>query len=309
MTVTEMSIDSISSTDSVMTITSSAVKASELSSTHSFRLQFSDNLFSPAGVMYRINAEVNTDSAPWVIREYFDLNLLPYYLIGIFFALAALVIILMRIKHVYRVVIEYVHCIQLLGLTLFCLYPHSYSLDLYSFIRGLDYSNFSFMYNVPRELIEPCLFPCTSLTSFAFAQGDMNWLRLMGALLLCGLILLFFFILISCFKCSRDYSFFFIAMVCDLLLVKTIHSWFSSLLYGGLNLKTVYETADVFMVATHFFSYVILLPILVPKIKAMWKAAYPNLSLIGTFVFVILLSLLSLAPVLICCLLVIVTFC
>ena len=95
----------------------------------------------------------------------------------------------------------------------------------------------------------------------------MNWLRLMGALILCGFVLLLFYILISCFKCSKNYSKFFITLVCDLLLVKTLHSWCASLVYAGVNLSNNFSSIDLYILGTHMLSYVILLPILIPRIR------------------------------------------
>lgn len=59
----------------------------------------------------------------------------------------------------------------------------------------------------------------------------------------------------------------------------------------------------------HLLSYVVMLPLLVPRILAMISNWYINISLIGTYIFVILLSILSLAPELICSLLVVVVLC
>jgi hypothetical protein len=74
------------------------------------------------------------------------------------------------------------HCLQLVGLTYYLIYPYVSNLNLYSFIKGFDYINFAFMWNIPAHLISPAL-SYYNLTSYSFAIGDMNWLRLIGSLL------------------------------------------------------------------------------------------------------------------------------
>ena len=221
-------------TDQQLVLATTAISPYDFVSTHSFYIRFSDNLVNSEDVFYKIEVENNTDTIPWVVREYYDLNVIPLYFIGIILGLSAVIILLMRVKYVYRVTVEYLHCLQLLGLTLWVTYPHSITLRLYSFLLGIDFTNFSFMYNIPRNLIDPCT-DCQSLVSYAFMQGDMNWLRLVGSMLLCLLILLMVASILACFKCARSYSIFFIALVCDMFLIKAIHSWFASLVYAGLN--------------------------------------------------------------------------
>ena len=66
-------------------------------------MRFSENLYNPDGVSYQISAAVSTDESPWVVREYYDLNRVPFYLVGIILALAGVVLLLMRVKHMYRI--------------------------------------------------------------------------------------------------------------------------------------------------------------------------------------------------------------
>lgn len=172
---------------------------------------------------------------------------------------------------------------------------------------GLDYSNFSFMYNIPGRYISPC-YHCQSLVSFAFAIGDMNWLRMMGSLLLSLAIMFVFWVVIYCFTYTREYALFFINLIVDLILIKTIHGWFSSLVYSGLNMKYNRDDLDVYVLSMHTLSYLFLIPVLYTRFKAQLTNKYPNLSFIFLLIFIILLALLSLAPTLICALLMLTTF-
>lgn len=245
---------------------SNSFPANIIIDTYSFTVHFASNLFSWNGVMYTISSTNLTSTSPWVIRQYFELNMDPFYLIGIFLAIAGLVPILMRIRYIYRILIEYLHCLQLIGLTFFVLYPYSVHLNLYSFIKGFEYSNFSFMYNIPGSLIKPCL-NCASLSSFSFIIGDMNWLRLIGSLLLCFIILLLICLVIYIFKCSRQYATYFVTLIVDLVLVKSIHSWFASLVYSGLNMRFYSGDSDFFILSMHMLSYILLVPLLYTRFK------------------------------------------
>jgi hypothetical protein len=192
----------------------------------------------------------------------------PLYLIGIFLAAIGLIIILMRTKYVYRILIEYIHCIQLLGLTFYAIYPHSIQLNLYTFVMGLDFSNFSFIINLTAKFIPAC-YDCKSIVGFTFAIGDMNWIRLTGSLLLCLAIMLVFCLLIYAFKCSRMYAPFYLKLVLDLIIVKSLHSWFSSLFYSGLNFKYNTNDKDLYILSMHMLSYFLIGPVLYLRFKSM----------------------------------------
>ena len=84
--------------------------------THTIIAKFADNLLSPKNVNYSIRTSTSTVGNPWVIQQYFELNLKSYYLLGTFLAVFSLLVILMRTKHLYRILVEYIHAIQLLGL-------------------------------------------------------------------------------------------------------------------------------------------------------------------------------------------------
>lgn len=144
-------------TSNQLILYTNSVTASMLIYNHYFLIRFSDNIKSAdSRIIYSIRAQTSTDMNPWFVSQYFDLNLKPHFLIGIFLGIFGLLIILMRTKYVYRVAIQYIHCLQLLGLTYYCIYPHALSINLYSFTMGLDFSNFSFIYNVPAKFISPC---------------------------------------------------------------------------------------------------------------------------------------------------------
>lgn len=153
---TPMVIDKVTVDNTTLILYSSTLSADNLIFSHSFMVDFQDNVLSPKNVVYRIDAVNSTDSAPWIVKTYFDANTRFFYLIGALICLAAVLLLLVQAKNIHVILIEFIQCIQILGLTLFSLYPYSSQVDTYSFLTGLDYSNFSFMYNAPAIHIEAC---------------------------------------------------------------------------------------------------------------------------------------------------------
>lgn len=135
----------------------------------------------------------------------------------------------------------------------------------------------------------------------------MNWLRLMGSFLLCLIAMLMFCGIVYLFKCSRPYFDFFFGLVIDLIIIKTVHGWFASLIFSGLNYNYNGDDNDLFILAMHGLSYFVLLPVLYSRIKSQYINKYINISFIFLIIFIILLTLLSLAPTLICALLMLTT--
>lgn len=234
-----------------------------------------------------------------MIKQYFDLNLWPLFLIGIVLFVVGVFPLLMRFKSIYCVFVEYVHSIQLVGLTYFVIYPFNSQLPLYSFVKGFDYANFSFMYNIAQSLIPPSI-SYVSLTGYAFTFGDMNWLRLSGAMLLCLAIALLFCVVVYAFRCSRGYAPYFLGLIVDLMLVKALHSWFASLVYSGLNIRNFKLSFDFFTIGSHLLSYVLLAALFLIGFTFQEEYKFPNVFQIFLLLFVSLLSVLSVAPTLIC---------
>lgn len=156
---------------------------------------------------------------------------------------------------------NYLHSVQLVGLTLYSLYPYSSKLDIYSLVAGLDYANFTFMYNAPLKHIEAC-HGCASFTSFSFAVGDMNWLRMAGALLPCLVAILLVSGALHLFSYSQEYSKYILGVGVQLVFVKVVHVWFSSLLFVGLNYWNQDGLYNYYLLSMHLLSYVVLVPIL-----------------------------------------------
>lgn len=181
-TTSSLAIDSLTITNNVVTLSSSALDPTKLTALDSFKVQFSDNIYSPDNVMYTISATYSFSDNPSDLHSLFKSNIASLRFIILPMIIIALLFLLVRVKYSFSAWLEYLHCIQLLGLTLYNLFPHSVDLSLYSFMVGVDYANFSYIYNVPLNLMTPCT-DCVSLSGHIFIQDDMDYLRTMGSVL------------------------------------------------------------------------------------------------------------------------------
>jgi len=151
---------------------------------------------------------------------------------------------------------------QLTGLSLYSLYPQMCSVDLFSFVTGFDFSNFAFMFNIPVKYIPVCL-ECRSFAGFAFVLGDMNWLKIMGSLLLCLFILLVFIVLFYFFNRTKSFSKFLVKLTIDLMMVKCVFAWFGSLIYAGLNFNhNSSGSFNIYTILMHMMSYLLFAPLI-----------------------------------------------
>lgn len=166
---------------------------------------FDDNLDSPEGAIYRIDGTYDLADSPWIVRQFYEYNLSKLFLVGTCLGLVVFILLFLRVEKAYKVSVELLQCFQLLGLSIWAAYPHSMNLELYSFLLGFDFTNFSFMYNFPRAYVPACA-DCESLSSYAFIQGDMDWLRMTGSLLLSMAPIYIIWFLLSKIKRTKEYS-------------------------------------------------------------------------------------------------------
>lgn len=298
----EVPLSNAEISNEAVTLFTNAIDPHSLVGSSQFRVQFATNLISANNTIYSIWSANTTDSAPWELRRFFELNRKPFYLISVLFFAAAVIPLLMRVRNGYHILVEYFQCLQLAGLTLFSLYPFATSVDLFSFVSGLDFANFSFMYNVPVHYIPVCT-DCSSLSGYAFVLGDMNWLKIIGALLICFAILLLLIVLTYAFVISREYAKFLVKLTVDLVLIKCIQAWFASLVYAGLNLHKNEGNSDTYITLMHILSYAVLIPLLYIKARNSRQDRYPISSEIFLVVHVCLVSVLSVGPMVMCSLL------
>lgn len=184
------------------------------------------------------------------------------------FLIIAAIILLFKIKYVYYSWMEYVHCIQLVGLTYYSIYPYSVSLQLYSFLMGANYANFSFIYNVPLQHISPCL-DCSSYLGFAFTQGDMNFLRGIGSVLELLGVFGFLLVILLNIKCSYKYGIKLLELIISLTVIKILHSWIAAFVYAILNKNLYEQDVDYFIIGSYCISFFLISAIVYQQYK--WK--------------------------------------
>lgn len=161
--------------------------------------------------------------------------------------------------HLKVITIEYLHMIQIVGLTVFAIYPKSFDLLNYSFLYGMNFANLDFIYNIPKEFIEACYENCAFMTSYSFVQGDIDWLRSMGSILETVTVVLITGICIYIPECSRKFLVVFMRTAVEFVILKSIHSWFASLIFLILNYS---GSADSTYFGTHVAGYLFLGPVL-----------------------------------------------
>ena len=155
-----------------------------------------------------------------------------------------------------------------MGLTIYALFSNSLDLNLYSFVIGLDYSNFSFIYNAPKNLISACT-SCVSFTGYAFVQGDMNYLRMMGSVLELWVLMGIVIVILVCVQCSKRYGKRLYELMVYLTMIKIFHSIFSSWIYTGLNMNLTSVNEDFMIVGTYFITFILLMLVFIQQY--MWK--------------------------------------
>ena len=155
-------------------------------------------------------------------------------------------------KYSIRGWIEYTHCIQLLGLCLYNIFPYSFSLEVYSLMIGVEYANFSYIYNAPLNFIQPCS-DCVSFSGWKFIQGDMDYLRAMGSILELFCFVCVLNIILFAFETIRKYGLYLIDLTLTLIMIKSLYCWFSALL--GLS----YNTFTYYAIGTYTTSIILFL--------------------------------------------------
>ena len=150
----------------------------------SFQVVFSAAIYSLQGVVYSNYSSVfEVNQRPELLKEYYSYSVRNYYQ---FFALPFLILMtflfLMQVKGVYSVYIEVYRVMQTLALLLYSSYPlGAYT---YYFLVGCSYCNFDFIPNVYALLAKSD--QGQVFASYLFSSSDMDFVRLMGSILIFG---------------------------------------------------------------------------------------------------------------------------
>lgn len=95
----------------------------------------------------------------------------------------------------------------------------------------------------------------------------MNWFRIMGSILPCIFAVFMFIGVLGLFSFSKEYSLYLVKLILELVFVKVIHGWFSSLVFVGLNYENSDGLYNYYLISMHLLSYIILIPVLFMQMK------------------------------------------
>ena len=223
----------------------------------SFQVNFLHTLFSQNGVKYNNASNVySVNQHPELLREYFtyaarnnfDMTLVPF--LAIFFFLFAL-----YLRGTYEMFIEGFRVVQLLGVLLYSAFPIGSS--TFYFLVGCSYTNFDFVPNLYAMFAK-------SDTEAVFASyflnsPDMDFIRLMGSVLFFGVLSLLVYVVCRFVLNFKEHRLDYFSKLCiDLMEVKILHSFWSSLLYIVSNYqKTSFGMYMIFIFATIFLGALI----------------------------------------------------
>ena len=209
--------------------------------------------------MYTLSTIYSFNDNPSDLHSFLESHISGVRFIVLPMIIISLLFLLIMVKHSFFAWLEYLHCIQLLGLTLYNLFPYSLDLILYSFMVGVDYANFSYIYNVPLNFIAPCT-SCASFSGFIFIQDDMDFLRNIGSILQLFLFMCILVLILVNIECSKNYGFRLMKLIVPLIMIKCLHSWFASLVGVGLDAVSSYSVGTyvlglVFLAIFWFHQY------------------------------------------------------
>jgi hypothetical protein len=120
----------------------------------------------------------------YVSRKNYDLFAIPFLILIAF-------LFLVQVKGVYSLYIEAYRMVQVLGLLIYTAYPLGpYA---YYFLVGCSYCNLDFITNLYALLAKSDTHQVFS--SYYFSTTDMDFIRLMGSIIVFGVFMLFVYII------------------------------------------------------------------------------------------------------------------
>ena len=287
-TTASLTIDSLTIINNVLTLNTTAFTPTQLTPLHSFKVQFADNIYSADNVMYTISTIYSFSENPSDLRLLLSPNLVVIKFIVLPMIIIALLFLLPMVKYLFFGWLEYLHCIQLLGLTLYSLFPHSFDLDVYFFLVGVDFANFSYIPNIPLIFISPCT-DCVSLSGYAFIQDDMDYFRSMGSVWELFLFICLLTLVLMKWRRTQQYGFLLLKLVVVLIMIKSLHAWFSSF---------IGSTFSYYTLASNGVGLLMLIIFIYQQYKWKQEHGYINVRVIGLFGYTLILTFISMAPLL-----------
>jgi hypothetical protein len=130
--------------------------------------------------------------------------------------------------------IETIRIIQVLGLLVYVAYPVGE--NSFFFLLGCSYANLDFIPNIYAKLAKTS--SNAYLNSYQLAVTDMDFVRLVGSIILFGVVMLVVYLIARCLlKVKQSKLDFITRFGIDLLEVKVMHSFWTSFIYIVINYK------------------------------------------------------------------------
>ena len=162
--------------------------------------------------------------------------------------------------------IEAYRVVQLLGVMLYSAFPVG-SFTFY-FLMGCSYTNFDFVPNLYAMLAKPD--SSVIFASYFMVSEDMDFIRLMGSILLFGTVSLIVYVFCRFVLQFKEARLDYMSKLCiDIMEVKVFHSFWSSLLYIVSN----YQESQFAMFMIFIFA-IIFLGALVGRRYSIWKETH-----------------------------------
>jgi len=182
--------------------------------------------------------------------------LIPF--LAIFFFLFAL-----YLRGTYEMFIEVFRVVQLLGVLVYSAFPIG-SFTFY-FLVGCSYTNFDFVPNLYAMFAKTDT--SAVFASYFLHSPDMDFIRLMGSVLFFGVISLVVYVICRFVLNFKEHRLDYMSKLCiDLMEVKILHSFWSSLLYVISN----YQKNEFGMYMIFIFA-IIFLGALIGRRYSIWK--------------------------------------
>ncbi len=178
-------------------------------------------------------------------RYYFNVMVIPA-------ALLLMLLIGLRFRQTYQLLIESVRCIQLVGLAAFLAYPMQS--PVFSILQGFNYFNLEFIPNIYNMFV-PTFSSITMdsrFFSFELLYGDMDFVRMIGSVLVFIAVWTLMIVTMKIFF-TKNHALlgWLLRLAMDLIEVKIMHSFWNSLIFTIMSA----EENNLFMLWVHFVSY------------------------------------------------------
>lgn len=231
----------------------------------SFQIVFLESIAGTQNIYYNNVTNVYpVNQHPELMKSYFiftaknKFNIIVIPLIVIVFFLFSL-----QLKGVYELFMEFFRVVQILGLLVYSVFP--IGPYIFYYLIGCSYANLDFIPNLYALVAKPET--VKNFSSYSLTADDMDFIRLNGSVLFFAAIWTIVVIISKyLIKVKENRLTYMIAFGLDLMEVKILHSFWSSLLFIIIN----YTVTNFSVFITFAFAF-LLFSAMVARRYALWK--------------------------------------